>query len=68
MGDHFPPEYLNPKRAATFTGFTLKALERMRQRREGPPYSKVGRSIRYSVSDLRAWIEKNAVRVGERDD
>ncbi len=51
------PEYLNSKQAATFTGFTPKALERMRQRGEGPRYSKVGKSIRYALADLRAWIE-----------
>ena len=61
MDDHFPPEYLSPKRAATFTSFTLKALERMRQRGEGPTYSKVGKSIRYAVSDLRAWMEAGRV-------
>lgn len=46
------PEYLNPKQAATFTGFLRKALERKRHRREGPPYSKMGKSIRYAVADL----------------
>ena len=50
-------EYLNPKDAARFTSFTPKALERMRQRGEGPRYSKVGRSIRYALADLRAWVE-----------
>ena len=51
------PEYLNAKQAARVTGFTPKALERMRQRGEGPRYSKVGKSIRYAVADLRAWME-----------
>ena len=59
------PEYLNSKQAATFTSFTPKALERMRQRGEGPRYSKVGKSIRYALADLRAWMEKNSVQVGE---
>ncbi len=55
------PEYLNPKDAARFAGFTPKALERMRQRGEGPRYSKVGRSIRYALADLRAWMEAGYV-------
>ena len=42
---------------AWVTGFTPRALECMRQRGEGPRYSKVGKSIRYAVADLRAWME-----------
>ena len=53
----FYPEYLNSKDAARFTGFTPKALERRRQRGEEPRYSKVGKSIRYALADLRAWME-----------
>ena len=53
----FHPQYLNPKDAARFTSFTPKALERKRQRGEGPRYSKVGKSIRYALADLRAWVE-----------
>ena len=55
------PEYLNSKQAASFTGFTPKALERMRQRGDGPRYSKVGKSIRYALPDLRAWVEAGDV-------
>jgi len=55
------PEYLNPKQAASFTGFTPKALERIRQRGDGPRYSKVGASIRYHIDDLRAWMEVDRV-------
>jgi len=55
------PEYLNPKQAATLTGFTPKALERMRQRGDGPPFLKRGKSIRYTVADLRAWMEAGRV-------
>lgn len=57
----FHPEYLNPKDAARFTSFTPKALERKRQRGEGPRYSKVGKSIRYALADLRAWMEAGYV-------
>jgi len=54
-------EYLNPKGAARLTSFSPKALERMRQRGEGPRYSKVGKSIRYALADLRAWVEAGYV-------
>ena len=55
------PEYLNPRDAARLTSFSPKALERMRQRGEGPRYSKVGKSIRYALADLRAWMEAGYV-------
>ncbi len=55
------PEYLNPIGAARLTSFSPKALERMRQRGEGPRYSKVGKSIRYALADLRAWVEAGYV-------
>ncbi len=51
------PEYLNAKQAASFTGFTPKALERMRQRGEGAAYTKLGTRIRYRIDDLREWME-----------
>ena len=53
------PAYLSAKQAAIFIDFTPKALERMRQRGEGPTYFKAGngRSIRYSAENLRAWVE-----------
>lgn len=55
------PEFVSPNQAAIITDFTRKALERMRQRGIGPTYSKVGKSIRYAVSDLRAWMEAGRV-------
>ncbi len=55
------PEYLDQKQAAAFTGFTPKALERKRQRGEGPRYTKIGKSIRYAVADLRAWMREKRI-------
>ena len=56
-----PVGYLSPKQAARLTGYTEKALERRRQRGNGPPYSKVGKSIRYAVADPQAWMEAGHV-------
>ncbi len=58
------PEYLDQAQAATLTGFTPKALERKRQRGEGPRYTKIGKSIRYAVADLRAWMRENRIEPG----
>jgi predicted DNA-binding transcriptional regulator AlpA len=56
-----PAEYLTARQVGLMTGFTAKSLEAMRARREGPPYFKVGNSVRYRVADVRAWIEKGGV-------
>lgn len=55
-----PAEYLTAAQVAQMTGFSPKALEAMRSRREGPRYLKVGASVRYRVADVRAWIEGGA--------
>ena len=55
------PEYLDSEQAAALTGFTPKALERMRHRDEGPPFYRIGKSVRYRVEDLRAWMEAGRV-------
>lgn len=51
------PEYLTEAQVAQLTGFSPRALEAMRSRREGPAYLKIGRSVRYRAADVRAWIE-----------
>ncbi len=56
------PEFLTPTQAAALSGYTVKALEVMRAKREGPPYSKPdGRSVRYRVDELRAWLSQHRV-------
>jgi predicted DNA-binding transcriptional regulator AlpA len=56
------PEYLTPHQVAQMTGFSSRALEAMRSRREGPPYLKVGSSVRYRAADVRQWIENEGQR------
>lgn len=51
------PEYLTAFQVAQLTGFTPKGLENMRAKRIGPPYLKVGNSVRYRAADVRAWME-----------
>jgi hypothetical protein len=38
-----------------------RTLAAWRLRRQGPPYIRCGKAIRYSVDDLRAWIDGNRV-------
>ena len=53
-------EYLTTEGASEFTGIAIKTLTtwRSRDREQGPPYRKVGRMVRYSVSDLRSWMDQ----------
>jgi predicted DNA-binding transcriptional regulator AlpA len=53
-------EFLRPKEAAAVLGMTAGALASMRFRKEGPPYTKVGkRFIRYAVADIREYMERH---------
>lgn len=47
--------------AATYVGFTEQWMRSMRTDGTGPRYLKVGRAVRYRVSDLDAWIEAHLV-------
>ncbi|WP_425410756.1 helix-turn-helix transcriptional regulator [Hyphococcus sp.] len=58
----YPPDYLNQllceKDAASFLGYTIRALQNWRLRGGGPQYVKISaRSIRYRRRDLLAWVE-----------
>ncbi len=61
------PEKLvvNEYEAAAMLGMSTKTLQARRYRHLPPQYYKVGRSIRYKVSDLIDWIESGKVQVGE---
>jgi predicted DNA-binding transcriptional regulator AlpA len=48
---------LEPGEAAAFLKVSLSWLAKARQRGEGPPYCKFGRSVRYSKSALLVWLK-----------
>ncbi len=50
---------VDERQAATFLGYTVRALQNWRLRGGGPRFVKVSsRSIRYRRRDLLAWIEE----------
>jgi len=50
---------VNERQAATFLGYTVRALQNWRLRGGGPRFVKVSsRSVRYRRRDLLAWIEE----------
>ncbi|MEM0989537.1 MAG: helix-turn-helix domain-containing protein [Pseudomonadota bacterium] len=55
------PEYLTAEQVSQMTGFSPKALEGYRAKRTGPPFLKVGHSVRYRADDVRAWVESGEV-------
>lgn len=49
-------EYLNSKQAAEYLCVTDGSLRSMRSVGCGPPYRHDGRSVRYSIDDLDAYV------------
>lgn len=50
-----------PKETARLLNVPVRTLERWRWERSNLPYVKVGRAVRYRVSDLDAWLDANMV-------
>lgn len=54
---------LNQKQTSEFLGVSERALEKWRLEEKGPPFVKVGNKlVRYRLSDLQKWIDKNTVK------
>jgi excisionase family DNA binding protein len=53
--------YLTTESAARRLQITAKHLENLRVNGGGPAYCKVGRSVRYAVDDLDAWVREGRV-------
>ncbi len=58
---------LNEKEAAELLGQSPRTLQQWRWRATGPRYVKNGRSVRYSLTDLQEFIDRNAVEVSDSD-
>ena len=49
-------EWINDRELAAWIAVSRETLQQWRSRGEGPPFRKVGRAVRYSVPEVRAWI------------
>ena len=49
---------LTENELAALTSFSPRTLQAWRQRCAGPPFMRVGRSIRYSQADVIAWMKE----------
>ena len=54
---NFRERLLTPKETADFLRVSLSWLAKARMRGDGPPFVKIGRSIRYPESALRQWMK-----------
>ena len=52
-----PVRYLSERAVAEMTGLTLSKLQKDRHFRQGIPYSKFGKIVRYSLADVVAAME-----------
>lgn len=56
-----PGSYLTTMETARLLKKAPGTLQNWRSKGNGPPYVKVGASVRYRVADLIAWLEFNTV-------
>jgi predicted DNA-binding transcriptional regulator AlpA len=51
--------------AAAYIAFTSAALRAWRRQGRGPAFIRIGRSVRYRVRDLDAWLDAHVVQTRE---
>jgi hypothetical protein len=56
------PCSLTAEDAGQYVGYTAAALRKWREKGKGPCYIKVGRSVRYRIRDLDAWLDAHCVQ------
>ena len=49
------------KKAAVAMGLAVQTLRNMRHQRRGPVYLKIGRSVRYDLQDIEAYLQKRKI-------
>lgn len=54
--------WLSPAEVTALHKISKATLSRLRARREGPPFRKIGKAIQYRQSDVNAWVEAQMVR------
>lgn len=52
---------VNEKDAAKYLGMSVKWMQQARCYGRGPKYVKIGRSVRYNIADLDAYIASRTV-------
>jgi len=63
MKEH--PQYLTETQVAEITGIAIPTLRNHRFERRGIPYCKIGRSVRYRLSDVIEYMDSHLIDTGE---
>lgn len=59
--DNFSELWLTEKQVALLIGFSLSTLQKNRHEGKGIPYSKIGRLVRYALSDIIAYMNEHKI-------
>ncbi len=54
-------ELLTEAQVAEMTGLSKRTLQSWRYRGGGPPFTKLGRAVRYRESELANWLDERTV-------
>jgi len=63
--DSMRSDVLDEVDTAAYLGMSRAWLRKVRREDRGPAYLRIGRSIRYGVPDLEAWLARHRVETGE---
>lgn len=55
------PKYVDERKVSEITGRALPTLRNDRHNRRGIPYCKIGRSVRYALSDVISYMEARKI-------
>jgi predicted DNA-binding transcriptional regulator AlpA len=62
LGSISSERLLTVRDAANVLRFSESWMAKVRMRGDGPPFVKIGRSVRYRESDLREWLQNQTRR------
>lgn len=61
MDSNITPQAVDEHRAAAILHKSVQTLRNDRHLRKGVPYVKMGRSVRYLISDIEAYLQKHRI-------
>ncbi len=60
------PKWLTEKEVSKMTGRAEQTLRNDRTKRQGIPYSKIGRSVRYKIKDVISFMDAHRITFTEQ--
>jgi len=68
LADLRDDQHVNERIIAQVTGLSLSWVRKQRSLRQGPPWTKFGKAVRYPVRGLREWLQKASESTANCDD